>query len=48
MKELSHFPIGASNDAYAQYFIGKSYLHVLSGMGCSFITSSKAKLQNSS
>lgn len=30
MKELSQFPIGASNDAYAQCFIGKSYLHVLS------------------
>lgn len=30
MKELSQFPIGASNDAYAQYFSGKSYLHPLS------------------
>ena len=30
MKELSQFSIGASNDAYAQCFIGKSYLHALS------------------
>lgn len=29
LKELSAFPIGESNDAYAQYFIGKSYLAVL-------------------
>lgn len=30
MKQLSQFPIGASNDAYAQYFSGKSYLLPLS------------------
>ncbi len=30
MKQLSQFPIGASNDAYAQYFSGKSYLLLLS------------------
>ena len=29
-KNLSVFPIGESNDAYAQYFSGKSYLHYLS------------------
>lgn len=29
LNELSAFPIGESNDAYAQYFIGKSYLAVL-------------------
>ena len=30
MQELSQFPIGAPNDAYAQYFIGQSYLCPLS------------------
>lgn len=30
MKEMSVFQTGASNDAYAQYFIGQSYLHMLS------------------
>lgn len=30
MKEMSMFQTGASNDAYAQYFIGQSYLHMLS------------------
>ena len=31
MKEhLSVFPVGAKNDAYAQYFIGQSYLKMLS------------------
>lgn len=30
MNELSQFPIGESNDAYAQYFSGKSYLASLS------------------
>jgi quercetin dioxygenase-like cupin family protein len=30
MKELSVFPIGNKNDAYAQYFIGQSYLNMLS------------------
>ena len=29
-KNLSVFPIGEPNDAYAQYFSGKSYLHYLS------------------
>ena len=29
-KELSIFPMGESNDAYAQYFSGKSYLKYLS------------------
>ena len=29
-KNLSVFPIGAPNDAYAQYFSGKSYLKYLS------------------
>jgi quercetin dioxygenase-like cupin family protein len=30
MKELSIFPTGGTNDAYAQYFIGQSYLNMLS------------------
>ena len=30
IKELSVFPIGAKNDAYAQYFDGQSYLNMLS------------------
>ena len=29
-KELSVFPVGDRNDAYAQYFIGQSYLSMLS------------------
>lgn len=29
-KELSVFPMGNKNDAYAQYFIGQSYLNMLS------------------
>ena len=29
-KKLSVFPVGEPNDAYAQYFSGKSYLHFLS------------------
>lgn len=29
-KELSVFPAGASNDAFAEYFIGQSYLNMLS------------------
>ena len=29
-KNLSVFPVGQPNDAYAQYFSGKSYLHFLS------------------
>lgn len=29
-KELSVFPIGGKNDAYAQYFAGQSYLNMLS------------------
>ncbi|MDO4305608.1 MAG: cupin domain-containing protein [Eubacteriales bacterium] len=28
--DLSVFPIGTANDAYAQYFVGKSYLNMLS------------------
>jgi quercetin dioxygenase-like cupin family protein len=30
MKELSVFPTGGTNDAYAKYFIGQSYLNMLS------------------
>ena len=30
LKELSVFPIGNKNDAYAQYFDGQSYLNMLS------------------
>jgi len=30
MKELSVFPTGKTNDAYAQYFDGQSYLNMLS------------------
>lgn len=30
MPELSQFPLGKSNDAYAQYFSGQSYLAPLS------------------
>lgn len=29
-KEMSVFPAGGPNDAFAQYFIGKSYLNMLS------------------
>ena len=29
-REMSAFPTGASNDAFAQYFVGKSYLNMLS------------------
>lgn len=29
-KELSVFPTGGSNDAFAQYFVGQSYLNMLS------------------
>ena len=29
-KEMSVFPTGASNDAFAQYFVGQSYLNMLS------------------
>ena len=29
-KEMSAFPTGAPNDAYAQYFVGQSYLNMLS------------------
>lgn len=28
-KELSVFPTGESNDAFAQYFVGQSYLNIL-------------------
>lgn len=30
MKELSVFPTGSTNEAFAQYFIGQSYLNMLS------------------
>lgn len=30
MKELSVFPTGEKNTAYAKYFIGQSYLYPLS------------------
>ena len=30
IKEISVFPIGNKNDAYAQYFVGQSYLNMLS------------------
>lgn len=30
MNELSAFPIGNKNDAFAKYFIGQSYLNMLS------------------
>ncbi len=30
IKELSVFPIGMPNDAYAKYFLGQSYLNMLS------------------
>lgn len=30
MEELSVFPIGEKNDAYAKYFTGQSYLNMLS------------------
>lgn len=30
VKELSVFPIGDKNDGYAQYFIGQSYLNMIS------------------
>lgn len=29
-KDLSVFPTGGPNEAFAQYFIGQSYLHMLS------------------
>lgn len=29
-KELSHFPLGDKNDAFARYFVGQSYLSMLS------------------
>lgn len=29
-EELSVFPVGETNDAYAQYFVGQSYLNMLS------------------
>ena len=29
-EKLSAFPVGAKNDAYAKYFIGQSYLNMLS------------------
>lgn len=30
MEEMSVFPVGNENSAYAEYFIGKSYLNMLS------------------
>ena len=29
-KELSQFPLGDKNGAFATYFVGQSYLHMLS------------------
>ena len=29
-EEMSVFPTGKTNDAYAQYFVGQSYLNMLS------------------
>ena len=33
MKDLSVFPTGEPNDAYAQYFVGQSYLKMLTTEG---------------
>lgn len=30
VKEMSVFPVGNTNDAFAQYFVGQSYLNMLS------------------
>lgn len=30
IKEMSMFPVGGANDAYAEYFVGQSYLNMLS------------------
>lgn len=30
IKEISVFPVGEKNDAFAQYFVGQSYLNMLS------------------
>lgn len=30
VKEMSAFPVGNTNDAFAQYFLGQSYLNMLS------------------
>lgn len=30
VKEMSAFPVGEKNDAFAQYFVGQSYLNMLS------------------
>ena len=30
VKEMSVFPVGGKNDAFAQYFAGQSYLNMLS------------------
>ena len=30
VKEMSVFPTGEKNDAFAQYFVGQSYLNMLS------------------
>lgn len=32
-KDLSVFPIGEKNDKYAAYFVGQSYLHMLTTIG---------------
>lgn len=37
-KELSVFPIGGKNDAYAQYFVGQSYLNMLTTQGIGNVT----------
>ncbi len=30
IEEMSMFPVGGANDAYAEYFVGQSYLNMLS------------------
>lgn len=32
-RDVSIFPVGEKNDAYAKYFVGQSYLHMLSTEG---------------
>lgn len=32
-REVSIFPVGEKNEAYAKYFVGQSYLHMLSTQG---------------
>ena len=33
VQNLSVFPTGGKNDAYAQYFVGQSYLNMLTTQG---------------